>query len=369
MSDKFIQIQRIIITLFFCLLCKAISAQPVNSCESPHLHKGTQLYYLFQEPDESKYQDQSFFSKSFAEQKALSEQYLKDNTKWYADMRTIKIDDIIYMKDSSGNVLYDISAKEYKKPNDKKRTHILCNDGLFYYPKFPVDQAVLNDTVHFVNKKNGADILRAVPEEKPNGFAINFPVMYPNTMSRDAVLPDYLLSLTVRPGDSATFEFNYNFLEKNVLNKQDALPGIDAVNTLYKSAEQTYSSRALRKYLANGLVTEVWIKNRQFKEFKTVKVKDKSYDAYLIHEEIWSYSGKCNAVSTNDWTIAFSNTFSSDSKKLDADKWKKQHNTNAQGFIVEKIETWYIPYLGVYKMKKYNNYGMLNYILELAGVN
>jgi hypothetical protein len=355
---------RLTAILFFLSLLGINSSAQTTKCESPYLHVGAQIHYIFQQPDESAYQDESFFSKPYSKQKEISEHHLKDHP-WYADMRSIKIRNVT--KDSTGFVYYEVTAKEHKKPKEEKEFLMRCKDGIIENLSYSKKTSANNDTLHFVNQILGIEILLGDSTHPSNGFSANFPIGYPNQMIKGQRLPDYLMSFSIHQNNSNAVKFNYKLFNKSVL-KMKTGSGIDFLNNLLKATQETYGFKLVDDYIHQSAVTENWLMNRQITAAKTITLNGKTYETFLIKEEIWSYTGQCSIQSANDWLMKFNNRFESESNKAKSELWRQKHQPNTQGYMVETLETWYIPGLGAYEMKRYNSYGVNNYILELKGL-
>ncbi len=351
------------IIIFLIFLGIKSSAQN-NKCESAYLRIGTQIHYIFQQPDESVYQDESFFNKPYNKQKEVSEQYLKERP-WHADMRSIKIKNVL--KDSSGFIYYEALSKDNKIPKEEKEYLIRCKDGIVENLSYSMKTSANSDTLHFVNQTLGIEILLGDSTHPSNGFTANFPVAYPAQMIKGESIPDCLMSFSIHQHNATALQYTYKLFNKSVL-KMKTGSGIDFLNNLLKAVQETFGFKLADEYINQAVVTEKWLKNRQITAVKTITLNGKTFETFLIKEEIWTYSGECSIQSSNDWLMKFNKKFESEGNKAKSVLWQQKHQPNAEGYLVETSETWYIPGLGAYDMKQYNPYGVNNYILELKGV-
>jgi hypothetical protein len=321
------------------------------------------MHYIFQYPDETAYQDETFFSKPYSKQKEISEHHLKDRP-WYADMRSIKIKSIT--KDSSGFVYYDAVSKDYKKPKEEKEYLIRCKDGIIETLNYSRKISSNTDTLNFVNQSLGIEIALGDSTHHSNGFKAVFPIGYPAQMVKGQNLPDCIMSFSIYNNTSAV-KFNYRLFNKSVLKIKNG-NGIDFLNNLLKTTQETFGFKLTDEYIHQSVVSEKWLKNRNITAVKTLTLNGKTYEVFLLKEEIWEYKGLCNIQSSNDWLVKYNNKFDEEGNKAKSELWRQKHQPNAQGYLVETIETWYIPGLGPYESKQYNPYGVNNYVLELKGV-
>ncbi len=356
--------RKLIFLLFVFLLANSSFGQLKNTSDPSYYKPGTQIYYIFQQPDETLYQNEDFFSKPFEKQIEISDHFLKE-TPWYADMRTIKITKV--QKDSTGAVYIGMSTKETKKPQNEFESLIRYKNGQYEYLPYSFQDIGSKDSLHFVNTILGVDVKLSSPDSNKlnkGGFIATFPVIYPEKMTKSQSLPDCILSFSINQnGKHSPIKYNSGLFKSAI--KMTAGAGTDFLNNVLKSTQEIYGVKLTDEAIGNATISETWLKNRQIAGMKSVTVNGKSYDAYLVKEEVWTYTGKCIAKSANDWLNKYSNHFDTEAGKLQSDAWRQKHRPNAQGFMVETRESWYIPGLGPYTMNQYNTYGVNNYILEL----
>ncbi len=347
--------------LFFLLLGPSVYAQQ-KGCETKYFKSGTQIHYIFHNPPELTYLTSNYFDLPKLNQIEIAEKYLKE-TPWYIDMLTQKIKKTY--KDSIWGTLYDVSEKENKKNTTTDRLFRCSNNQLQYLP-FAYSQIIKPDTTLSVYPNTGSiiQLLKDTVNKKFVGFTASFASGYPLEMQKGQSLPDVLAEFSIIPASThSSIMFSHSML-KNLADKNET----DLLGSLLNQVNNTYGFKLSEEFILKSSITEKWIKNRKITESKIITLNGVSYTAYMVKEEIWSYVGQCPVDSKNPWTDLFNKKFQSEKNKAIADAWVAKYKPNNEGYFVERTETWYIPGIGPYERKMYNNIGVNVFVFELKGI-
>lgn len=113
---------------------------------------------------------------------------------------------------------------------------------------------------------------------------------------------------------------------------------------------------------------ESFYKKREVKDKKEVTVSGNNYTAYLILEEQWTSATGCDVKTDNPY---FKHKMEKMNKKLNkkiTEAVRKQVNANTDGYLVYKMEHWYIPGIGTYSLTTYDNFDQKVGYMELEKI-
>lgn len=351
-------LQRVFVFVIFCL--PAFAQQ--KGCESKYFKAGTQIHYVFHNPPPLTYMNSSYYELPQRSQVEIAEKFLKENP-WYIDMLTQRIRKVY--KDSLWGTLYDVSEKENKKNTSTDRLFRCTNHQLQFLP-FSYSQLKSTDSTMAVYPNTGTviQLLRDTVSNKNVGFSAFFATGYPLEMQKGQSLPDQLTEFNIHALTAqSAVKFSPSMI-RGLADKNES----DLLGSLLNNVNTSYGFKLSEEFIVKSSITEKWLRNRRITDSKLVTLNGVTYTAYLIKEEIWTYVGQCPVESKNPWSDIYNKKFQSEKNKILADEWIAKYKPNNEGYIVETINTWYIPGIGPYERKMYNNIGVNVFVLELKGI-
>jgi hypothetical protein len=319
-------------------------------CPNLLLQNGMQLVYKVEAAPPATYNmTGDYFKASAKEQQKIRENFYR-NAQWTTDVQT---NAVALQPGTDGSIEIISTVKRAKQPAAVSEYRSYCKgDTMVARPGYVLDNGGTRTTVTYYNETlhPGTD--------KPNGFNLQFEKAYPNRLEVGMQLPDQptMFSITTGynkvsfpvPGPEVSRTTTTHYQHNSYTGRYDAA---------FKTTESKYETVIMESIMESAVTSEVLLKNRMVKDRKEVTVSGRTYTAYLLSEESWISAPNVEVTSTNAYMMRFNKRFSDKMAKKNSDTMKKMLNANEQGYVVTRIDTWYIPGLGAYSITSYDLYG------------
>ncbi len=292
-----------------------------------------------------------YYKKSEKERKKIDEKFERE-TPWTKDIMVNKVK--VY-PGKEGYIEIKTTSTRNSQPDASTDYFAYCkNDTLITRPGYLLTNKGTVTEFTYYNKN-------------ANGFTLLFEKATPNILNVGQKLLDQQSSFSMT---SSAKDIKFPEL-KEVSREITSYGNYNSRgqwNELYKTTTSKFETTMIDVHIESSVYGHGYLKNRFVKDKKEVNISGKNYTAYLLVEENWTGGIGMEATTDNPFINKHNKKFSEKMAKNTSETLKKTLNANAEGYIVNVIETWYIPGLGAYSMTTYNSYGKKIGYLELKEI-
>jgi hypothetical protein len=355
---KTIKMNNVISIITIGLLTISSIIAQTQSCSTLIVKDGMKLIYETQSPPLAMYKTKGdYWKKSEKERQKIDAQFEKENP-WTTDIQTNKVQ---LQTNSDGTIEIITTVSRAKQAGIESQFYAYCiNDTIVNRPGFKMNNNGILTELGYYDVNNTATT---------TGYTLRYENITPNKLE----VGQTLMNLPISFSQTTTVK-NVKFPEVREVGKEITSYGYWSGASGSRWTETMQIVKPITETVEVDVVVQSSVfseskkMNRVVKEKKLVKVGNNEYTAFLLVEEIWTGGAGCIVKSDNPVMEKYNKKFDDKMAKKYAEVAQKTGNANEQGYVVNKIETWYIPGLGTYSMTSYDGFGKKIGYLELKAI-